>query len=151
MCLSLSAVWKGVKAHLHIPSQSWDKMNFILVNKKKKKNSMVNSPGYKNIFLGIMSIYSVWICLIKSIMYLKDFTAWGGSSKRHQWETPRAAAGISDAELKVSTGELCVTNRKEGGIFFTNSKGEDCSTAGLSSLSCKVCGRSPQWTLKWRW
>lgn len=34
---------------------------------------MVNSPGYKNIFLGIMSIYSVWICLIKSIMYLKDF------------------------------------------------------------------------------
>lgn len=42
--------------------------------------------------------------------------AWRGSSKRHQWETPRAAAGISEAELKVSTGELCATNRKEGGI-----------------------------------
>lgn len=49
--MGIKADLQQFSSHLHIPSQDWDKMDFILVNKKKKKKkkSIVNSPGYKKV------------------------------------------------------------------------------------------------------
>jgi hypothetical protein len=41
--MGIKADLQQFSSHLHIPSQDWDKMDFILVNKKKEKEKEINS------------------------------------------------------------------------------------------------------------